>query len=307
MVSPTDRDALPAWDEVNLATSSASSLMTNAGLAAHGPVTWKDAVRCTAPGVYVVETPEPLDTAPLDDDAIDAWITRVSTIRVDGELPSIGTLRDRLAHFWVPSETIVYVGLAGTNLHDRVRDFYDTPLGDPRPHAGGHWLKTLSILAALKVWWAGTDDPAAAEATLLAAFAEQHGGGLSLPFANRETTAKVRKPHGITGSTLPRTSRRSLAVAADSSRRTAAAVSASLVAINEAIQRLACASPDLEVTAVEAARELDQVGLLKDSSTRPGLPLRNLLRAGKIDHAYLKGGHWWFIRCAGYESADPTP
>jgi hypothetical protein len=37
-----------------------------------------------------------------------------------------------------------------------------------------------------------------------------------------------------------------------------------------------------EVTAVEAASWLDAAGLLADSRHRPGLPLRNLLRAGVI-------------------------
>lgn len=36
-----------------------------------------------------------------------------------------------------------------------------------------------------------------------------------------------------------------------------------------------------EVTAVEAACWLDEVGLLKDSPHRPGLPLRRLLRVDR--------------------------
>lgn len=40
-----------------------------------------------------------------------------------------------------------------------------------------------------------------------------------------------------------------------------------------------------EVAAVEAARWLDLAGLLMDSPSRPGLPLRNLLRERKISAA----------------------
>lgn len=69
--------------------------------------------------------------------------------------------------------------------------------------------------------------------------------------------------------------------------------------INAALQAIACASPAHEVTAVEAARELDRLGLLRDSPARPGLPLRKKLRAGYIQHAYQVGGRFWFIRCAG--------
>jgi hypothetical protein len=38
--------------------------------------------------------------------------------------------------------------------------------------------------------------------------------------------------------------------------------------------------------------------LLRDSPTRRGKPLRDLLRAGSIDHALQDDGRWWFIECA---------
>ena len=34
---------------------------------------------------------------------------------------------------------------------------YATILCDVRPHSGGHWLKTLSVLNDLRIWWAETD------------------------------------------------------------------------------------------------------------------------------------------------------
>jgi hypothetical protein len=37
--------------------------------------------------------------------------------------------------------------------------------------------------------------------------------------------------------------------------------------------------------------------VLRDSASRPGKPLRDLLRAGLIEYAYQDGGRWWFIRC----------
>ncbi len=91
---------------------------------------------------------------------------------------------------------MVYVGRAGKDVGGRIGDFYATPLGDPRPHAGGHWLKTLSVLAGLEVWWAESGGPTGSEADLLAAFAAEHGAE-SLPFANRETAAKMRKSQSI--------------------------------------------------------------------------------------------------------------
>lgn len=78
-------------------------------------------------------------------------------------------------------------------------------------------------------------------------------------------------------------------------------VRADVAEINAAIQRLACAHPDGRVTAVEAGAELDRLGLLRDSATRRGKPLRDLLREGAIEHAYQEAGRYWFIDCAAPE------
>lgn len=53
-------------------------------------------------------------------------------------------------------------------------------------------------------------------------------------------------------------------------------------AINAELQRRLAARGMPSVTAVEAGAWLDEVGLLRDSETRPGLPLRRLLRAGVV-------------------------
>lgn len=46
------------------------------------------------------------------------------------------------------------------------------------------------------------------------------------------------------------------------------------------------------VDPVEANSYLERKGLLNDSQSRPGLPLRKLLRAGEIPHAYQDGRYW---------------
>ncbi len=55
-----------------------------------------------------------------------------------------------------------------------------------------------------------------------------------------------------------------------------------------------------EVTAVEAASWLDANGVLNDSASRPGLPLRNLLRARRIHGAEQRPatsyGRWFIAR-----------
>jgi diadenosine tetraphosphate (Ap4A) HIT family hydrolase len=71
--------------------------------------------------------------------------------------------------------------------------------------------------------------------------------------------------------------------------------------INRYIQRRISSEDVDEVTANDAAKWLDEAGLLKDSLHRPGLNLRNLLRAGLIEGSVQrppeKNGRW-FIRIA---------
>jgi transcription elongation factor GreA len=89
-----------------------------------------------------------------------------------------------------------------------VAAYYDTPLGDRRPHAGGHWLKTFRTLDHLRIWWAGTDAAEEYEDAILTAFAEGvgpdarralHDASVVLPFANLQTATGERKQHGISG------------------------------------------------------------------------------------------------------------
>jgi hypothetical protein len=272
--------------------------------------------------VYVVETPDVLATAPIDLPAVSAWMARVPTLQVDGQRPAVDVLAVRLGDFWIPGETVVYVGRTGGGLGSRVRGFYQTSLGDSRPHAGGHWLKTLSGLDSFLVWWAETDEPERHERALLEAFAKRarsSASGLAaelvLPFANRENADHARKPHGISRATLPRPRARAgrAAVARGAVPGIAAGTDRAdwFAGINVALQTMACASRDRQVAAVDAARELDRQDLLRDRPDRRGLPLRNLLRKGRIDHAYQEAGRWWFIRCGSGEGrprgGSPSP
>ena len=84
-----------------------------------GPVVWGSPVTSSAPGVYLVESAEPSDTAPIDPTVVAAWIKRVPTLLVDGRRPTAADLVSRLASFWIAGEPVVYVGMAGTSRGSR--------------------------------------------------------------------------------------------------------------------------------------------------------------------------------------------
>jgi len=200
--------------------SNVSHLLSSVGLKVNGQVNWGHDINENRPGVYLVsissnpdENRSQFKRAPIDEEVLAKWIAKVPTLKVDGKetLPNI--LRERLSSFWLPDENVVYIGKAGTSIKKRVKQYYQTDLGEPRPHAGGHWLKTLSILSELTVYWAVTGKPEDIEGMLIAEFIRNVSESTKhllfdperpFPFANLEYPKGTRKRHGITGARLRR-------------------------------------------------------------------------------------------------------
>ena len=189
----------------------AAELLRSVGLLADGPVHWGNPVRVGGPGVYIVELAAPLKSAPVDHQVVGQWIERVPGLTLDGARPTARELAVRLGEFWLPDETVVYIGMTNLSIGGRVAAFVKTPLGDRRPHAGGHWLKTLTVLPDLRVWWAPTSAPEEYEDALLSGFAQAvspaaraglRDASVVLPFGNLQTATNERKQHGIRGALL---------------------------------------------------------------------------------------------------------
>ncbi len=175
-----------------------------------------------APGVYVVARsadPAALSSqlAAVDQSAVQLLLDTRPGLTVDGARPSLEALCDRLKSMWLPDETVIYVGLAGTSLQTRVSQFYRTRLGARSPHAGGWPIKCIGDLSATWVHFGECDKVRDTETDILGAFmsevtpdarASVLDPGLPLPFANLEfrDSAKRRhvKLHGIKGATASR-------------------------------------------------------------------------------------------------------
>jgi transcription elongation factor GreA len=189
----------------------AAALFRSVGLLADGPAQLGRPVRAGGPGVYVVELATPLPSAPIELTRVGKWLERVPGLRLDGERPTSRALAARLAAFWLPSRTVLYVGSTNGSIGGRLAALEQHVLGDPRPHAAGQWLRTLDV-TGLRAWWAPTDAPEEYEDALLEAFAATvppaDRAGLPdesviLPFANLRTTTGIRKTYGISSAVLP--------------------------------------------------------------------------------------------------------
>ena len=171
--------------------------MRSVGLEVDGPVTWGNPVRSGSAGVFVVEAAQLSDQAAFDHKAIRGWLERVPTTRLDGAPTTPHALAARLATLWVPTQQILYVGRSMRSIGARVAAMYATPLGDSKPHPGGHLIKTLANLPSLRIWWAETEAHEEYEDELLNKFAKSVG--TSLPFANETLPTGERRSFGLSG------------------------------------------------------------------------------------------------------------
>jgi len=173
--------------------------------------------------VYFVSlSPDPrtkgarVEPAPLDIAAIRTWLNRSRELHIDGRrCSSPQLLLDRLTRYWLCDENIVYIGKA-TSLRARINAYYNTPLGNRGPHAGGHWVKVLSVLDQCHVHFAHTTTAEVAQSVekrLLRNFAQGVSAASRrtlpvperpLPFANLGYPDGERKQHGLTGTTSRR-------------------------------------------------------------------------------------------------------
>ncbi len=170
-------------------------MMRALGLLVDGPRVWGTPVSGRAPGIFVAELPAAPDQAPLDHHAIRRWLDHVPDLTLDGAQPAPAALAARLAEFWLPGEPVLFVGRSARSVSQRLAAIYATPLGDDRPSALAYWLKTLSALRDVRVWWAATDAHEEYEDALLEEVATRNDG--RLPFANLASPSRGTRATGI--------------------------------------------------------------------------------------------------------------
>lgn len=198
--------------------SSVADLLSSVGLQPGGSVPWGEPVPERQTGIYLVSLNESPDDAqssvkspPIDSGAIDELLAACPSLTLGGRNgPDRGSVSSRIGEYWIPDECVLYIGLSGQPLRTRVRQYYTTPLGAAKPHAGGWWLKTLSNISDLFVHFAVTDQFKDAEEGALDAFEagvspesrrNWPDGDPLMPFANLRDGQWRRRDHGIKNAT----------------------------------------------------------------------------------------------------------
>lgn len=171
------------------------------------------------PGVYLVSTcldpsaAEDRSTCLLSSERMATLLDVRPQMTISGVPATLEQLASALRAMWPQGENVLYIGLAGTFVADRVGKYYTTPIGARAPHAGGWPIKMLANLDHLYVHVAAAERPDDAEEAALTSFMTGVEAGarsalsdpsMPLPFANLELRKGQRKRHGIAGAKEPR-------------------------------------------------------------------------------------------------------
>ncbi|MGD0861153.1 MAG: transcription elongation factor GreA [Candidatus Limnocylindrales bacterium] len=177
------------------ATLSGPDLLRALELPVEGPILWGRSVVPSGPGVFIVELPAPQPRVAIDPAAIREWLDRAPDLRLDGKRPAVAELQHRLASFWLPGQSILYIGSSQKSVGARLAGMYQTPLGERRPQSAGYWLKTLHDLGKTRIWWSPTPDAELWEDALIDRFVKTAG---ALPYAVLVTPSGEHRAHGLT-------------------------------------------------------------------------------------------------------------
>jgi len=167
------------------------------------PYKWNEKVDADFNGVYVISlSPNPKEASTIDEidiskEAFNRWLKEAPDLEIDNiKVSNIEQVRSYLNKFWHKSENIIYIGesTSKTNpIQKRINQFYIHKVGQKGPHTGGYWIKLLSCLDDLYVYFAETSNPRETEFKMILRFAELISGknifqikdlAASFPFAN---------------------------------------------------------------------------------------------------------------------------
>lgn len=195
-----------------------NDLLVKNNLELSGTVQWGQRFSAKYRGIYIVSLFEdpgmlpPDKTKPIfNQSAIDDWFKIAINLTIDDESPTYENVTNRIAQFWFPDESILYIGKAEKqNIEDRVGQYFRHKPGKKSPHKGGFWVKLLRNVNSFYIHYAKVmhSQVDCSEKLLLESFDNQvsqksrrslYDSELVIPFANLEKNKGQRKKHGLSG------------------------------------------------------------------------------------------------------------
>lgn len=190
-----------------------NDIFNKVGLVTPVAIKWNNPIPTEDNGVYVISLSEDasknngiLKSFEINEEVFNKWKLLSPDLNVNGTV-SKNIIEVEINQFWKPNENILYIGESSSptnGLSKRVNQFYQHEVGWKGPHTGGYWIKLISQLENLFVYYAKCKNPRDTEFKMLMYFIEQTTGksfyeldelGKHLPFANLKVD--FQKKHNI--------------------------------------------------------------------------------------------------------------
>ncbi len=166
---------------------SVDQLFREMGLNYSKPYRWNEKLDADFNGVYVISTssdPEnPNGNNPefnISGETFALWLIEAPELSVDGKkVTDVVQVKEYLSRFWNKDENILYIGESSSEtnpLHKRVKQFYRHKVGQKGPHKGGYWIKLLSCVEDLYIYFAESSNPRETEFKMIMKYTELTSG-----------------------------------------------------------------------------------------------------------------------------------
>jgi len=194
--------------------TSVSELEKKFNLKVNQTFRWGTAFHDNSHGIYIITTNSQSTFLPSTNHhisfcecQIQSWMQNAPEITLDGRIPSAEELKKRLSEFWLPDESVLYIGKAERQkFSERICQYYNHKVGKKSPHKGGYWLKLLLNLRDFHIHLLPTNNSHEIEVDMLQYFMDNVSNEtkdnlfdkrLCLPFANLQLKSGVIKNHGL--------------------------------------------------------------------------------------------------------------
>jgi len=194
---------------------SVDELFSELGINYEGPFKWQEKLNAKYNGVYIItltDNPKSKKSNKIEfnicPEAFKFWLSQAKDLQIEGKkVQQISQVKNYLSQFWKINENILYIGESSSKtnpLQKRINQFYIHKVGQKGPHTGGYWLKLLSCLKDVSIYYAQVPNPRETEFKLLMKFVEKNGGksfyeldnfSNYFPFANLKVD--VLKDHDV--------------------------------------------------------------------------------------------------------------
>ena len=112
--------------------------------------------------------------------AFNDWINEAPNLEIENKkVINVNQVRQYLSKFWDDKENILCIGesTSKTNpIQKRVNQFYTHKIGKKGPHTGGYWIKLLSCIEDVYIYFAESSNPRESEFKMIMKYVEIKSG-----------------------------------------------------------------------------------------------------------------------------------